>query len=187
LDELPQEVSGLSVLEPPHRGSGLSAAPLPDARVRRHVAILSLQITQGCKFTCAYCPIPTLNQKTWRYRSPEGLAQQIRSVRELFGIKHYFGTDDNFFNRRQTVEEILTTLAEARVEGRRLGDRVCWGTEATQFDTYKNRDLLPLARRAGLRAIWFGIEDLTAELVNKGQKPEVTTELFRLLHAHRIM
>jgi hypothetical protein len=46
---------------------------------------------------------------------------------------------------------------------------------------------LPLARAGGMTGIWFGIEDLTAELVNKGQKPEVTIELFRELHANRIM
>ena len=34
--------------------------------------------------------------------------------------------------------------------------------------------------------IWFGIEDLTAELINKGQKPEVTTALFNLLDRHKI-
>ena len=40
---------------------------------------------------------------------------------------------------------------------------------------------MPLGRQGGLCALWFGIEDLTAELINKGQKPEVTVELFRLM------
>lgn len=187
LDELPDEVNGLGLLEPGHRGSGLSAAPISDAQMRFHNVFCSLQVTQGCKFTCSYCPIPALNQKTWRYRSPEGLARQIKSVRERFGIKFYYGTDDNFFNRRKTSEEILTALARTRINGRRVEGRVAWGTEATQFDTFKNRDLLPLAKAAGLRALWFGIEDLTAELINKGQKPEVTQELFQLLHRHEIL
>ena len=45
---------------------------------------------------------------------------------------------------------------------------------------------MPLGRSGGLSAIWFGIEDLTAELVNKGQKPEVTLELFSRMHALKI-
>jgi hypothetical protein len=81
---------------------------------------------------------------------------------------------------------MLTALAAATTGSRRLGERIRIATEATQFDTYKNRDLLPVAARAGLHAIWFGIEDLTAELINKGQKPAVTTELFRILHQHKI-
>jgi radical SAM superfamily enzyme YgiQ (UPF0313 family) len=188
LDEMPHEVSGLSILEPPHRGRGLSPAPLTDKQVRYRARICSLLVTQGCKFNCSYCPIPAVNQKTWRFRSPEGLVHEFRSVRERFGIKHYFGTDDNFFNRRQTAEEFFEAIAKARTaRGKILGHHVYWGTEATQHDTYKNRDLLPLARKAGLRAIWFGIEDLTAELINKGQKPEITAELFPLMHQHKIM
>jgi radical SAM superfamily enzyme YgiQ (UPF0313 family) len=186
LDELPHEVAGLSVMEPPHKGAGLSAQPIPDSLVRRHAYIVSLLVTQGCKFNCPYCPIPALNQKTWRFRSPEGLVQEIRAIQERFGIQWYFGTDDNFFNRRETAEEIMTAMARARVSGKPFRRRVRWSTEATQFDTYKNRDLLPLAYHAGLYGIWFGIEDLTAELINKGQKPEVTIELFRLLHRYRI-
>jgi radical SAM superfamily enzyme YgiQ (UPF0313 family) len=186
-DELPDEVYGLRLLEPPHGRRGLSAAPLPDHQVRLHARICSLQMTQGCKFTCPYCPIPALNQKTWRFRSPEGLVRQLRTIRERFGISFFFGTDDNFFNRRQTAADFLEAIAKARLgRGQRLGAHVGWGTEATQHDTWKNRDLLPLAQQAGLSALWFGIEDLTAELVNKGQKPEVTAQLFPLLHRHQI-
>ncbi len=188
-DELPDEVVGLSLLEPPHRRRGLSQQPLALNRVRRHNWIVTLQFTQGCKFACSYCPIPAVNQKTWRYRSPEGIARQLRTIHDQTGIRYYFGTDDNFFNRRETAESMLEAIAResSSRQGRPLGACVRWGTEATQFDTYKNRDLLPLARQAGMTAIWFGIEDLTAELVNKGQKPEVTIELFKLLHANRIL
>lgn len=187
-DELPDEVVGLSLLEPPHRRRGLAPQPLPLNRVRRHNWIVTLQFTQGCKFACSYCPIPAVNQKTWRFRSPEGIARQLQMVHDQTGIRYYFGTDDNFFNRRETAESMLEGIRRATsASGRPLGACVRWGTEATQFDTHKNRDLLPLARQAGMTAIWFGIEDLTAELVNKGQKPEVTIDLFRLLHQHKIM
>lgn len=188
LDELPDEVTGLRLMEPPHRLRGLASGPIADHRVRKHARFVSLLLTQGCKFNCSYCPIPAMNQKSWRFRSPEGVARQLRSVHEAFGTRYFFGTDDNFFNRRETAEAIFSALAHTRLaDGRPLGRQVRWATEATQFDTYKNRDLLPLARAAGLTGIWFGIEDLTAELINKGQKPEVTIELFRELHANSIM
>ncbi len=185
-DELPHEAAGLSVMEPPHHGEGLSVQAIPDSRVRKRCSIVSLMLTQGCKFNCSYCPIPALNQKSWRFRSPEGVVEEIRSVHERFGVKYFFGTDDNFFNHRPTAEAILSALAAARTERHRLGDRIRWATEATQFDTYKNRDLLPVARAAGLHSIWFGIEDLTAQLIKKGQRPETTIDLFRLMHERKI-
>lgn len=186
-DELPDEVHGLSLLEPPHGRSGIGKTPLPAHKVRKYTPIVAVQLTQGCKFSCSYCPIPAVNQKTWRYRTPEGIVRQMRGIYDTYRIKMLFGSDDNFMNRRETAEETLEAIAASGTsDGRRLGDRIRWGTEATQFDTYKNRDLLPLMRKAGLYAIWFGIEDLTAELINKGQKPEVTTELFKLMHENRI-
>jgi radical SAM superfamily enzyme YgiQ (UPF0313 family) len=184
-DELPDEIVGLSLLEPPHRGKGLSPQPVPLSKVRRYSPIVSLQLTQGCKFACSYCPIPAVNQKSWRFRTPEGIARQFKTIHDQTRIKCFFGSDDNFFNRRETAESMLEAVARTfTARHRPLGGKIRWGTEATQFDTYKNRDLLPLAKRAGLAAIWFGIEDLTAELINKGQKPEVTVELFRLMREH---
>lgn len=188
LDELPSEEIGLSLLEPPHRGPGLAARPIRDGKVRRFTPVVSVLMTQGCKFNCSYCPIPALNQKSWRFRSPERLADEYRRIHERYGIRYYFGTDDNFFNHRDSAAAILEALARAKTSsGQRLGDCVRVSTEATQFDTYKNRDLLGVARAGGMSGIWFGIEDLTASLINKGQKPEVTLELFRLLHQHGIM
>lgn len=186
LDELPGESTYLSLMEPAHRGSGLSALPMDYMRVHRNAMIVNLLVTQGCKFNCAYCPIPALNQKTWRFRSPQALVREIRSIHERYGIKYFVGADDNFFNHRTTAEEILTTMARAVANGRPFGERIRFATEATQFDTYKNRDLLPVARAAGMHAIWFGIEDLTATLINKGQKPAMTIELFRLMRELKI-
>src|SRR5262249_24824091 len=70
--------------------------------------------------------------------------------------------------------------------GKPFRDAVFFGTEGTEFDVYKNQDLLPLARDGGLRAIWFGIEDMTAELVKKGQSPEKTKTLFELMNKQGI-
>jgi len=185
-DEPPDETIALGLLEPPHRGRELAASPLSASAVREHCRVLSLQVTQGCKFSCAYCPIPAANQRSWRSRSPVGVARQIRNVHERFGIREFFGTDDNFFNRRETAEDILAAMAAARTSRGSLGESIAFFTEATAFDTFKQRDLLPLARSAGMRGLWFGIEDLTATLVKKGQSADRTAELFRLLLEHEI-
>jgi radical SAM superfamily enzyme YgiQ (UPF0313 family) len=178
LDEFAREAEGLRVLEPPHRGAALSPQPLAPSRVGRHAMIASILVTQGCRFRCSYCPIPAVNQRSWRTRSPESLVDAIRTVHEGFGIKYFFGADDNFFNHRASAEAVFTALARATTDGRPFGERLRFATEATEVDTYKNRDLLPLGKAGGLYALWFGIEDLTATLVNKGQKATITRELF---------
>jgi radical SAM superfamily enzyme YgiQ (UPF0313 family) len=181
LDELPVPDAGYRLIEPPHRRSTLGNSPCSARQVGRLSVIGTLLSTQGCKFSCSYCPIPAVNQRTWRHKSARRFAEEIKHIYENFGIREFFGTDDNFFNDRQTVIDIMTALAETMTGGVPLGEKVSFYTEATEFDVHKNRDLLPLCRKAGLRAIWFGIEDITAKLVNKGQSADKTADLFKLL------
>jgi radical SAM superfamily enzyme YgiQ (UPF0313 family) len=181
LDEWPHPMVSLGLLEPPHRRRTLSRHPVPIPKLRRHAGMVSLVTTHGCKFHCPYCPIPAYNQFTFRTKSPERLRDEMERIAEQTGIHAFFGTDDNFFNNRETVAHTFEELARGKVHGKPFRDAVFFGTEATEFDVYKNQDLLPLCRQGGLRAIWFGIEDMTAELVKKGQSPDKTKTLFALL------
>jgi radical SAM superfamily enzyme YgiQ (UPF0313 family) len=186
LDELPHPVISLGLLEPPHRRLTLSGKPVEVSRLYRYAGMISVVTTHGCKFHCPYCPIPAYNQFTFRWKSPERLRDEMGRMAEQTGIHAFFGTDDNFFNNRETVEEVFSGLVKGKVHGKPFRDAIFFGTEATEFDVYKNQDLLPLCRDGGLRAIWFGIEDMTAELVKKGQSPEKTRTLFETLNRHGI-
>ena len=182
LDEFPHPIIGFGLLEPRHRQRTLRRDPLPSSRVRRNSSIASLTLSHGCKFNCDYCPIPAYNQRTFRYKSGARVADEMRRIREELGVRFFFGTDDNFFNNRPAAEQMFEAMSQTKINGRRFSDEVFWGTEATEFDTWKNRDLLPAARLSGLRAIWFGIEDITATLIRKGQSVSKTGELFDLLN-----
>jgi len=193
LDELPHPAIGFRLLEPPHKRTTLAPQPLAQDQVHKYSMTASMVITHGCKFSCDFCPIPAYSQRTWRFKSPERLVDEFKVLREAFNISHFFGTDDNFFNRRETVEGIFEALARTSfrdpTNGRvkKAERRIRLGTEATEFDVYKCRDLLPLAHEAGLKGIWLGIEDLAARLVKKGQTPAKTVELFRLLDENEIL
>jgi radical SAM superfamily enzyme YgiQ (UPF0313 family) len=182
LDELPHPVVSLGLLEPPHHRRTLARRPVPVEKLYRYAGMVSLVTTHGCKFHCPYCPIPAYNQFTFRHKSPERLRDEIEVIATRTNIDAYFGTDDNFFNNRETVEDVFTEMAKGQVRGKPFRDSIFFGTEATEFDVFKNQDLLPLCREGGLKAIWFGIEDMTAELVKKGQSPEKTRTLFLLMN-----
>lgn len=181
LDELPLPIASLGLFEPPHKSRELSDQPLPPEKFGKYAKILTILSTRGCHFRCHYCPIPAYNQFSFRTRSPESLVEEITRVKGLTGIRTFFGADDNFFNDRELVERIFQTMARAKVEGQPFRDAISFSTEATVYDVHKNQDLIPLAREAGLRALWIGVEDLTGTLVKKGQGPERTRTVFSLL------
>lgn len=181
-DELPHPVLGYRLLEPPSRHSTLSATALPANRVRHHGRIASLVLTQGCRFSCPYCPIPAYHQRQLRGKSPERIVEEFERLNEEYGFAIFFGTDDNFFSDDQRAIAIGEALSRSK-----LRSRVYWATEATVHDTLKVREHLPTMRQAGLVALWMGVEDISGELVRKGQNEDKTLTALHLLRDHGIM
>jgi hypothetical protein len=143
-------------------------------------------MTFGCKFSCPYCPIPAYNQRRYRVKSGERIADEMCRLYRKYGLRYSFGADDNFFNDKQRTLDIVETLARAEIDGVRLRRKIRWGAEVTVHDTLKLTDHLSVVRNAGVRALWLGVEDLTATLIQKGQSGDKTSEAFRLLQAQGI-
>ncbi len=186
LDELPHPVLGYRMLEPPGSRKGLADEPLPAGRVRRFTPIGSLVLTFGCRFSCPYCPIPAYNQRQSRIKSGARVADEMTRLHREYGMRYFFGADDNFFNDRASALEIAETLARTEIGGRPLRHTIRWGTEVTVHDTLDMRDHIDVVRSAGVRALWLGVEDMTGALVKKGQTVDNTVEAFRLLTRHGI-
>jgi radical SAM superfamily enzyme YgiQ (UPF0313 family) len=186
LDELPHPVLGYGLLETPSTRTTLAARALPADRVRRYSPIGSLVLTLGCKFACPYCPIPAYNQRRHRAKSGVRIADEFSRLHKAYGIRRFFGADDNFFNDKAQALEIVEALARTEIDGMPIRKRIRWGTEVTVHDTLQLKDHLPAVRKAGVRSLWLGVEDMTATLVKKGQSVDKTTETFRLLHKHGI-
>ncbi len=186
LDELPHPVLGYQLLEPPSAKATLGPQAIPANRVRKYTPIGSLVLTLGCKFGCPYCPIPAYNQRQYRVKSGQRIATELARLGREYGLRYFFGADDNFFNNEQRTLDILETLARTEVDGVPIRKQIRWGTEVTVHDTLKFKEHLPLARHAGVRAFWLGVEDMTATLVTKGQSVDKTTEAFHLLQQYGI-
>lgn len=186
LDELPHPVHGYRLLERPSRSATLASQALPASEVRRYNTIGSLVMTYGCKFACNYCPIPAYNQRQHRVKSGERIADEMTRLESEFGMRFFFGADDNFFNHEQRTLEIVEALARLRKDDNGTRRKFRWSTEVTVHDTLKLKEHLPLIRKAGARSLWMGVEDMTATLVNKGQTVDKTSEAFRLLRANGI-
>lgn len=178
LDELPDSVLGYALLEAPSRLATLGPQAVPAGRVRKLSPISSIVMTFGCKFACPYCPIPAYNQRQHRLKSAGRMAEEMGRLNKEYGLRYFFGADDNFFNNKARTLEIVQTLARAESNGAPLRRKIRWHTEVTVHDTLQMKDHLGLVHESGCRALWLGVEDMTATLVNKGQSVDKTTEAF---------
>jgi radical SAM superfamily enzyme YgiQ (UPF0313 family) len=178
LDELPDPVLGYRLLEAPSRRAELASHAVEASQIRKLSPISSVVLTFGCKFNCPYCPIPAYNQRQHRLKSPGRIAEEFTRLNQTYGLKYFFGADDNFFNHHQRTLDIVNTLVEAKIDGVPLPRKVRWHTEVTVHDTLQMKDHLQLVHDSGCRALWVGVEDMTATLVKKGQSVNKTTEAF---------
>jgi hypothetical protein len=181
LDELPSPTLGYRLLEPPSRAAELGPRPVAADRVGKLSPISSLVLTFGCKFACQYCPIPAYNQRQHRLKSGARIAEEMWQLNKEYGLRYFFGADDNFFNSKPRTLDIVQTLHRAEFNGVRLCKKARWYTEVTVHDTLQMKEHLKLVRDSGCRALWMGVEDLTATLVNKGQTEGKTLDAFRSL------
>ncbi len=181
-DDLPLEIIGLGLLEERGKHKGLNDGPIPlDKLSKKGLKIISTLMSRGCNLRCSFCPIPNQQQYALRSKSSQRLIEDIEKILKQTGINTFFGTDDNAAFSRENLENQYGAMARAG-----LGRKIFYGTEATEGQIWASRDLIPTLREAGVRAIWFGIEDLTADLVKKGQSPEKTKNLFGLLKQNDI-
>jgi radical SAM superfamily enzyme YgiQ (UPF0313 family) len=186
LDELPDSTYGYRLLEAPSKKATLAAAPLPANLIEKFSPISSVVLTFGCKFNCPYCPIPAYNQRQHRLKSPGRIVEELTQLNKEFGLKHFFGADDNFFNHKQRTLDIVEKMNSAQIDGKPFGRRIRWHTEVTVHDTIQMKDHLKMVHDSGCRALWLGVEDMTATLVNKGQSVNKTIEAFGLLRDNGI-
>ena len=187
LDEQADPVLGYQLIEPPGRQATLGPNAIPAGRIHKHGPLGGLVLTLGCKFNCPYCPIPAYNQRQFRTKSGGRIADEMTRLYREYGLKFFFGADDNFFNDKERALDIVETLARAEIDGQPLRKRIRWATEVTVHDTMQMKDHLRIVRRAGARSLWLGVEDMTGALVKKGQSVDKTTEIFRLLRARGIL
>ena len=89
-----------------------ASCALPADRVRKHSPISSIVLTFGCKFACPYCPIPAYNQRQHRVKSGPRIAEEMGMLNKEFGLRYFFGADDNFFNNKQrTLDSQITIIS----------------------------------------------------------------------------
>jgi hypothetical protein len=126
----------------------LSARALAVDQVKRKSPLSSLVLTFGCKFNCPYCPIPAYNQRQYRVKSGERIAQEMWQLHKEYGLRVFFGADDNFFNDKSRTLDIVDTLARSQFEGVRLCHRrMVHGGNV--HDTLQLKEHLPLVHQSG--------------------------------------
>lgn len=125
----------------------------------RNLPAINMLMTRGCPGRCAFC---NSARTTLRARSPERVVQQIKLLREKFGIRQIQFYDDTFTVFKKHVLDFCERLAAEN-----LG--ITW-TAYIRGDCF-SEDMAIAMKKAGCHQVLMGIETGSEKIAQKIGKP----------------
>jgi len=135
-------------------------------------------MARGCPFTCSFCS----QWKFWRdyrIREPKAVVDEIERLVNDHQVGFFILADEEPTINKKKFNEFCEELI-----ARGLPDRVKWGINTRVTDIMRDKDLLPLWRKAGLVHVSLGTEaaaQLKLDRFNKETKVNQNKEAIRLL------
>jgi anaerobic magnesium-protoporphyrin IX monomethyl ester cyclase len=163
LDELPFPALHLFPMECYHSSSQL-----------RGNRTLHLLTSRGCPFNCSYCSGDLIFGKTFRFRSPGKVIEDIRRLQSDYQIDSIQFYDETFTVNRKRVLELCDAMD-------REGIRMSWACFA-RVDVV-DEDLLKRMAKSGCYQIFFGVETGVPRLlesIRKGTTLDQARKAFQL-------
>ena len=139
-----------------------------------------LEIGRGCPFGCAFCSTNGFFRRRFRLKSPQRVIEQMRSIRQVYGIERFSLIHDMFtVDRKRVVAFCEAALA--------CEEQFQWGCSA-RTDCV-DEELIALMARAGCRSVFFGVETGSGRLqrvIGKNVDLPEATRMIRCADSHHI-
>lgn len=133
----------------------LDALPLPALHmndawgcdVRRQLEFIIT--SRGCPAACRFCSSPRFWGKSLRFRSPRAMVDEIRAIRDRYGLIYFSLRDDTFTVRKDRVIDFCRLLLEEKVH-------ILWNCQSRVNAV--DEEMLIWMRRAGCECVQYGVE-----------------------------
>lgn len=136
--------------------------------------------SRGCPFKCAYCSSHTIWTRKVRYRSPESVVEEMKTLQRDFGVERFSFLDDTFTMNRKWATSICERIKQEGVRGR-------WGCY-TRLDVL-TEPLLDTMQSAGLAEMDVGIEtgsQRMADFLQKDINLDRVRDMAKVLNRRRV-
>ena len=172
----PREVIGKS-------GRSLDELPMPDRtmmRVRPHSNMLT---SRGCPYNCTFCA----STRFWpniRYFSPEYMIEEVKHLRDTYGVRYITFHDDLFIANVKRLEGFHELVLREGLP--RQGFRFSCASSATRITD----DMARMLKEMNFVSVSMGLESGNQEVLTrlKGRafKVDINEQAVHTLHRHGI-
>lgn len=133
-----------------HPSMSLVKLPLYELCKKYPYSSIPVQLSRGCPHQCEFCLSSTIYGKTIRRKSLSQAYQELCMIKQHFGKKLVFFTDDNFLLDLSYSLEILNMLKQLGLQ---------WYA-FTDISVYRKKVLLDKLYLSGCRKLLIGFESL---------------------------
>ncbi len=112
--------------------------------------------SRGCPAACSFCSSPSFWGRKVRYRSVDSVLQEIRFIRDNYGLIYFSLRDDTFMADRRRTVELCRKLIEDRLN-------IFWNCQSRAEGI--DPETLGWMRRAGCECIQLGVESGSPEML----------------------
>ncbi len=141
-----------------------------------------LQFSRGCPLTCSYCG-QWMFWKKWRHRSPKNIVENLKTLKNDYGVDYVWFADENFSADKDTVKRLLELIIESKLD-------LSLNINMTAADVVRDADIISLYKAVGIDYIVMGVESLKDNVIvniRKNNPFEISKEAVRLLRQNNIL
>jgi len=121
--------------------------------------------------------------KKWRHRSPENTVEQLRILKNDYGVDYVWFADENFSADRETVKRLLELIIDAKLD-------LSLNINMTAADVVRDADIIHLYKAAGVDYMVMGVESLKDSVIvdiRKNNPFEISRGAVQLLRQNKIV
>lgn len=157
-----QNLSGIFYKEPP---ADLDLLPFPNYDMvdlkRYHRLVegkpsVSLLSSRGCPFNCAFCNSRISSRGKVRFRSPSNVVEEIKFLKNKYGITNFRFSDDLFSFSKKRIEEMSGALTPLNILYRIF---------AQAKGLAESKNAVKLLYDSGCRHVAVGIESMSRKML----------------------
>jgi len=141
---------------------------------------LNMGTTRGCPFKCNWCAKPIYGNR-YNSRTPANVVEEIKFLRNHYGVDHIWFCDDIFGLKPGWVAEFARQLEAKQI-------RIRFKIQA-RADLLLEEDYIKALARAGCENIWMGAESGSQKILDAMDKGITVEQIYaatRMLKQHGI-
>ena len=134
----------------------------------KQLPITTVITSRGCPFSCIFCERP----QGFKYRaySAEYVLNELKYLKDKYGIREIHFVDDNFTLDPNRIRKLCKLLIDNKLN-------LTWSCNARIDVFYKNKDLIPLIKKAGGWYMSLGIESGNQDILDFIRKRITLTQI----------